>query len=70
MRYKYQTKGYQFLTPCPHGFGWLSHAKWGPHSERPVMIGSPICSVDCPHNGGTDGFKKIVKCNYKETENL
>lgn len=64
MKIKYENKGYRLITPCPHGYGYLSYGKWGPGAEHPVMVGSSICSLDCPYNEGVNMVAKICSCNY------
>lgn len=60
---KYQTKGMKILTPCPFNFGFISHNNWNIGAPNAVMVGSGICILDCPYNGGYDTKKQIVHCN-------
>lgn len=53
----------QLVTPCPHSFGWLRHGVWGVGAQRPVMVASSICELDCPYNCGVNRLVKICKCS-------
>jgi hypothetical protein len=62
----YKTNGTKYpklVTPCPHSFGWISHGVWGLGAKSPVMVGSSICELDCPHNGGVNKLYKQCTCN-------
>lgn len=53
----------KLLTPCPFSFGWKKHGEWGLGAKKAVMVGSSICEMDCPYNGGVKKDKKQCICN-------
>ncbi len=53
----------RLITPCPHSFGWIRYGVWDVGAEKPVMVGSSICELDCPHNGGVNKLYKQCVCN-------
>jgi len=63
LKYKVNFKGTKIVTPCPHAFGWLRKGVWGLGAAKPVMVGSSICELDCPHNGGVNKAFRTCVCN-------
>ena len=60
---RYNQKDVRLTTPCPHSWGWISYGKWDVGAEKPVMVGSSMCELDCPYNGGVNKFLKTCICN-------